>query len=164
MLPVSSWPPGPPGASLSPFGRPREINVSCHCHGYIIPKGAWIVNTGGGNRVVMFVPSWRKDLYYQPSRQMGSGLLPGSLPPGPIRPTHDQCLEAWRAWQRKTGITGEVMPKPGRVAPNWDGWRYVPAPSRTLVQPCSGGLVVADGQNVVITGSGSAHIIEAFSV
>lgn len=164
MLPVSAWPPGPPGASLSPFGRPRTINVSCHRHGYVIPKGAWYAHTGS-NQVVMFVPSWRRDLYNQPDQQMGTGFLPGSPPnPGRTRPTHDQCLEMWRAWQRATGITGPVMPIPGRVPPNWDGWRYVNAPSRTLVPPNSGGLVVADGQNVVITGGGCAHIIEAFSV
>lgn len=163
MLPVSAWPPGPPGASLSPFGKPRHINVACHCNGYVLPKGAWIVHTGP-NQVRMFVPSWRRDLYHQPNKQMGSELLPGSPAVGRQRPTHDQCLEAWRAWQRKTGITGEVMPRPGRVPPNFDHWWFVPAPSRTLVQCGSSGLVVADGQNVVITGSGHATIIEAYSV
>jgi hypothetical protein len=164
MLPVSAWPPGPPGASLSPFGKPRNVNICNGC--CVLPKGAWIVNTGGSNRVVMFVTDWRWALFNQPTRQMGTGFLPGSPPnPGPTRKTHDQELEAWRAWQRATGCNdGPLWPPPGRTPPNWDGWGYVPAPSRTLVQPCASGLVVADGQNVVLTGSGCATIIEAFSV
>ena len=115
----------------------------------------------------MFVTSWRKALYYQPTRQMGTGYLPGAPPqPGPPRMTHDQRLEAWRAWQRQTGCNeGPIQPIPGRVPPNWDGWMYIPGvPSRTLVQPNSAGLVVADGENVLITGGGCATIIEAFSV
>ena len=165
MLPVSAWPPGPPGASLSPFGKPREINLSWHPCGYIIPKGAWVVNTTS-NQVVMFITSWRRALYNQPTQQMGTGFLPGSPPPpGPTRPTHDQCLERMRAVERTTGQNfSPVLPNPGRTPPNWDGWMYVNAPSRTLVQPNSGGLVVADGQNVVVIGSGCAHIIEAYSV
>lgn len=165
MLPVSAWPPGPPGASLSPFGKPRCIDMSCHPCGCILPKGAWVVHTGS-NQVVMFVTSWRKALDHQPQRQMGTGFLPGSPPnPGPTRPTHDQALEAWRAWQRQTGRNeGPIWPPPGRVPPNWDGWMYINAPSRTLVPPNSAGLVVADGENVVLTGGGGAIIIEAFSV
>lgn len=213
MLPVSAWPPGPPGASLSPFGRPRTIRVpSC---GYVLPKGAWVVQTGG-NQVVMFRPSWQADLYRQPARQMGTGYLPGQtrwtgsgrraspqpwragpLPTtatpvttgagaqpksaltfannarpsswswsGPCkRPTHDQALEAWRAWQRRTGNTDPpIRPLPGRVPPNFAGWRFVGAPSTTLIPFGSGGLVLADGQNVVITGGGCANITQAFSV
>lgn len=164
MLPVSAWPPGPPGASLSPFGKPRNIDLSRRCKGYVLPKGAWIVQTGH-NKVVMFRPSWRRDLYNQPTRQMGTGFLPGSPPPpGPTRPTHDQSLEAWRAWQRKTGRTGSIWPQPGRVPPNFAGWRHVKAPHVTLVHPCSGGTVLADGQNVVIVGEGCANITQAFSV
>ena len=69
----------------------------------------------------------------QPSRQMGTGFLPGSMqwsrarPPGPWskgpfwrRPTHDEYLECWRAWQRCIGWTDPVIrPLPGRVPPNW---------------------------------------------
>ena len=165
MLPVSAWPPGPPGASLSPFGKPQTVNVSCHRHGYVIPKGAWVVSTTS-NQVMMFFPSWKRDLYHQPTKQMGTGFLPGAPPnPGPTRPTHDQCLERMRAWERKTGRNfSPVLPNPGRNPPNWDGWAYVPAPGRTLVQGNSAGLVIADGQNVVITGGGCATITEAFSV
>lgn len=161
MLPVSAWPPGPPGAQLSPFGRQRTINLACHVNGYILHKGAWIVNTDTTNEVVMFNPT-----YADATQQMGTGYLPGSPPPpGPTRPTHDQSLEAWRAWQRKTGINfGPIWPTPGRAPPNWDGWQYVPSPMRTLIKPCHSGLVLADGQNVVITGTGSATIIEAYSV
>lgn len=167
MLPVSAWPPGPPGSSLSPFGKPRTIDLACFTQGFVLPKGAWIAHTGSGNQVVMFVPSWRKALYHQPQRQMGTGFLPGSPPPpGPTPPTYDQRLEAWRAWQRKTGNNWGPTPPgpPGRTPPNWGGWTFVNAPSRVMVRPCSGGLVVADGQNVVLTGAGCATLIEAFSV
>jgi hypothetical protein len=171
MLPVSAWPPQAPGSALSPFGAPRTVNVgSC---GYVLPKGAWIVQTGS-NRVVMFRPDWRKELYGQPRHQPGTGKLPGQglTPPSPcppkptcVRPTHDQYLEAWRAWQRKSGQTnGPIRPLPGRVPPNFNGWRFVNAPASTLVQNGQAGTVLADGQNVVIMGSGCATITQAFSV
>jgi hypothetical protein len=224
MLPVSSWPPGSPGASLSPFGKPREIRVSDHLHGFVIPKGAWIVVTGS-NSVIMFRPPVET---FNPARSPGTGLLPGSIPatrpprqpcppfpppsggrfwtgpgqvsinqagtatvslslsqptspcptppvppcpapsppPGPRRfPKHNTVLEAWRAWQRKTGDTEPpILPLPGRRPPNWFGWRFVNAPGSTLIPPGSSGLVVADGQNVVIGGSGFATITQAYSV
>lgn len=165
MLPVQAWPPGPPGASLSPFGKPHRVNVSRACNGYIIPKGAWVVHTEA-NQVMMFVPSWWMALQNQPQKQMGTGFLPGSAPPaGRTRLTHDQHLERWRAWQRATGINwGPIQPTPGEVPPNFAGWSYVRAPGRVLVQANSAGLVVADGENVVITGGGCATIIQAFSV
>lgn len=170
MLPVSSWPPGPPGASLSPFARPRQINVGQHCNGFVIPKGAWVVRTGA-NRVVMFMPPVRTD---NPARSPGTGLLPGQPPPPPAPPRpplrqqfvrHNDYLEAWRAWQRCVGRTDPpIRPRPGRRPPNWFGWSFRDAPSLTLVQPNSGGTVLADGQNVVIGGSGCATIIQAFNV
>ena len=217
MLPVASWPPGPPGASLSPFGRPREIDVSRHPHGFVIPKGAWVVVTGS-NRVVMFRPAVEP---YNPARAPGTGLLPGSIPisrprpPRPPRPPeranlwvgpgevtfneagtaaismslakaatptppcpepspppgprrfakHNTVLEAWRAWQRRTGDTDPpIRPLPGRRPPNWFGWRFVNAPGSTLIPSGSSGLVVADGQNVVIAGGGFATITQAYSV
>lgn len=166
MLPVSAWPPGPPGASLSPFGKPHVVNLSCQCGGFcILPTGAWVVHTGA-NQVMMFVPSWRTALQNQPTQALGTGYLPGQPgPPGPTAPTHDQYLESWRAWQRQTGINwGPIQPRPGSVPPNFGGWKYVPAPSRTLVQPNSAGLVIADGENVVLTGSGCATLIQAYSV
>ena len=79
MLPVSAWPPGPPGASLSPFGLPREIDVGRHRHGFVIPKGAWVGRTSS-NRVVMFAPPVE---HHNPPRSPGTGLLPGSIPPRP---------------------------------------------------------------------------------
>lgn len=78
MLPVSAWPPGPPGASLSPFGRPREIWVNKHPHGFVIPKGAWVVRTTS-NSVVMFSP--REDPWVGVPSTPGTGLLPGQPPP-----------------------------------------------------------------------------------
>jgi hypothetical protein len=225
MLPVSAWPPGPPGASLSPFGKPRQIRVCDHPHGFVIPKGAWIVRTGS-NFVVMFTP--RGEPWDFVSRTPGTGYLPGQIPPrrrqpppcppppcpparnsfwtGPgqvtfneagtaavqmslskappcpppvppnpppcppaVRPRfqkHNTVLEEWRAWQRATDNTDPpIRPLPGRRPPNWFGWRFDPrAPRSTLIQPGSSGLVIADGQNVVIGGSGFAQITQAYSV
>lgn len=175
MLPISSWPPGPPGADLSPFGKPRQVNVSAHCNGFVIPKGAWVVRTTS-NRVVMFTPRVRND---NPARSPGTGLLPGSIPPRRNQPPpcppcppqvkefmrYNDYVEAFRAWQRRTGNTDPpIRPLPGRRPPNWFGWRFVSAPAVTLVHPNSGGTVLADGQNVVIAGGGCATIIQAFSV
>jgi hypothetical protein len=80
--------------------------------------------------------------------------------------THNAYLEAWRAWQRATGNTDPpIRPIPGRVPPNFFGWRRDPcAPATVLVNPNSGGTVLADGQNVVIAGAGFANITQAFSV
>lgn len=172
MLPVSAWPPGPPGASLSPFGKPRQINVGCCVNGFVIPKGAWVVQTGS-NSVVMFFPPVVNS---NPARTPGTGMLPGSIPPGQpmcgcppkgprFRP-FNETVEAFRAWQRRTGNTDPPLRQfAGRRPPNWFGWKYVSAPSTTLVPPgASGVLVIADGQNVVITGSGCATITQAYSV
>lgn len=210
MLPVSAWPPGPPGASLSPFGKPRQIAVFKHPHGFVIPKGAWIVTTTA-NSVVMFSP--KGDPWVGVNQTPGTGFLPGQIPPPPhppsppckagrrpstaspattaggARPTsspttatvaapsskscqpprrfqkHNTVLEAWRAWQRQIGRTPPpVRPTPGRRPPNWFGWKLVCAPGATLVHPYSAGLVVADGQNVVIGGGGCATITQAYSV
>jgi hypothetical protein len=249
MLPVSAWPPGPPGDTLSPFGQPRDINLSWYPWGYVLPKGAWVVQTGS-NQVVMFRPQVQ---HYNPARVPGTGILPGQGPgygpqpppspswppsgsgqtlqvqaqirkngppevqlkarnPGPptidpmaqsiattarwmgvavtppraananfpqrnfdqsgvscetwTRPTHDEYLEGWRAWQRRTGRTDPpIRPLPGRVPPNFFGWQPDPcAPGTILVNMCSGGTVLADGQNVVITGAGFANITQAYSV
>jgi hypothetical protein len=141
MLPVSAWPPGPPGASLSPFGKPRQICVgSC---GFVIPKGAWIVNTGS-NSVVMSRPCVATST--NRARTPGTGLLPGENPP----------LPQFKRWKGRE--------PPGHRPPNWFGWQFVPAPTSTLLSPGQSGLVVADGQNVVITGSGFATITQAYSV
>jgi hypothetical protein len=161
MLPVSAWPPGPPGASLSPFGQPRDICVpSC---GYVLPKGAWVVQTGS-NRVVMFRPPV---IPYNPARVPGTGRLPGSMPqtrpcgcpPKPPLnwPKFNDQVEWYRAH-------GRIAPRPGSRPPNFFGWAFVNAPSTTLIPSGSGGLVLADGQNVVITGSGTANITQAYSV
>lgn len=154
MLPVSAWPPGPPGASLSPFGKPRQICVGCN--GFVIPKGAWVVQTGS-NRVVMFFPPV---VPYNPARTPGTGLLPGSIPPA--RPPCGCPPEPGPPRFRKFNDT--PLRPPGRRPPNWFGWRLVCAPSSTLVPSCSAGLVVADGQNVVIAGGGFATITQAYSV
>jgi hypothetical protein len=217
MLPVSAWPPGPPGASLSPFGKPRQIDAGGH--GFVIPKGAWFVVTGS-NRVIMFTPTY--DPWEFVSRTPGTGYLPGQIPPkrppqppcppqlparsniwtgpgqvtidangtaavqmslsqptascpptpcppSPRRPRfqkYNDTVEAFRAWQRATGNTDPPLrPLAGRRPPNWFGWRFDPkAPSSTLVNQNSSGLVVADGQNVIIAGGGWAQITQAYSV
>jgi hypothetical protein len=153
MLPVSAWPPGPPGASLSPFGQPRQVKVCGN--GFVIPKGAWIVATGS-NRVVMFYPPV---VNVNPARTPGTGLLPGTIPP---TPPPCGCQPGPPPF-RKFNDTIPIRP-PGRRPPNWFGWKFVPAPSSTLVPSGASGLVIADGQNVVITGSGCATITQAYSV
>ena len=88
MLPVSAWPPGPPGDSLSPFGLPRQIWVSQHPNGFVIPKGAWVVRTTS-NRVIMFAPPVQ---HHNPPRSPGTGLLPGSIPANrPPQPRPPPC-------------------------------------------------------------------------
>lgn len=158
MLPVSAWPPGPPGASLSPFGKPRAVSVGSS--GYVIPKGAWIVATGS-NQVVMYFPPVVNS---NPARTPGTGILPGAVPPSkcgcpqPQWPKFEDRVE----WYRSQGRSG---PRPGSQPPNFFGWKFVCAPSATLVPPgASGTLVIADGQNVVITGSGCATLTQAYSV
>lgn len=167
MLPVQAWPPGSPGASLSPFGQPRQVCIDCN--GFVIPKGAWVVSTGA-NCVKMFFPPVQP---CNPCRTPGTGLLPGSIPPKrpppcgccPLPPTYNEAVECFRAWQRATGDTDPPLrPIPGFRPPNFFGWKFVPAPSSTLVPPCASGLVVADGQNVVIQGGGFAQITQAYSV
>lgn len=204
MLPVQAWPPGSPGASLSPFGKPRTVNIGCN--GFVIPTGAWIVATSS-NRVVMFRPPVSTA---NPARSPGTGLLPGSIPPArtppfdwpcpprpprtppafdwpcppvtppvippvpPVPPSnvfrpnfrrYNDTVEAFRAWQRATGNTDPPLrPLAGRRPPNWFGWQFVNAPCSVLIGGNRSGLVIADGQNVVIVGGGTATITQAFSV
>jgi hypothetical protein len=173
MLPVSAWPPGPPGASLSPFGMPRQVGVGCN--GFVIPTGAWIVATAA-NSVVMYYPPVIPN---NPARTPGTGLVGRAVPPSPPCGCPPPCppkgpppfrrfddvLEGFRAWQRKTGDAGPpIYPFAGRRPPNWFGWTFVNAPFSTLLRPYASGLVIADGQNVVITGSGCATITQAYSV
>ena len=167
MLPVSAWPPGSPGASLSPFGQPRQVGIGSN--GFVIPTGAWIVVTTSNSVVMFFPPAVNSN----PARTPGTGLLPGSVPVtspcecGPPKQflPFNQTVENYRAWQRATGRTDPPLyPFAGRRPPNWFGWTFVPAPMSTLVPAASSGLVIADGQNVVITGSGCATITQAYSV
>ena len=170
MLPVSAWPPGPPGDALSPFGRPRDICVNGP-NGFVIPAGAWVVATTS-NRVMMFRPQVTP---FNPPRSIGTGILPGqpdipSPPPCgcsnvfiPKFLKFNDAVERQRAFTQRTGLP-PLRPLAGRRPPNWYGWAFVDAPSSTLVQYNSSGLVIADGQNVVIQGSGLATITQAYSV
>lgn len=246
MLPVSAWPPGPPGSQLSPFGRPRTVRLNEHPRGYVLPKGRWVVQTGS-NRVVMFRPPPNDWWTNNPPRTPGTGYLPGQgpgygpRPPPPPPPTwcpprpdaimhfhvranaapsapsrgvgagagswaaspapiaaeapaspqtrfssqenfrvsretgwrprppyrfwkHNEYVEAWRAWQRAIGRTDPpIRPLPGRRPPNFFGWSFTRAPGSTLIPAGSAGTVVADGQNVVITGAGHANVTQAYN-
>ena len=168
MLPVQAWPPGSPGASLSPFGKPRQVGIGSN--GFVIPTGAWIVATSS-NQVVMFYPPVVNS---NPARTPGTGLLSGEVPveppcgcgPSPKRfRKFNDTVEDYRAWQRASGRTDPPLYQfAGRRPPNWFGWNFVPAPMSTLIPAGSSGLVIADGQNVVITGTGCATITQAYSV
>jgi hypothetical protein len=167
MLPVSAWPPGSPGSGLSPFGSPRQITVGAN--GYILPKGAWVVQTTT-NSVVMNVPPV---INYNPARAPGTGMLPGSgsAPCGCARCSqqflrYNDYVECWRAWQRASGQTNPpIRPLAGRRPPNWFGWTQAPLTNPITVVPSnSGGTVLADGENIHVIGSGFATIIQAFSV
>jgi hypothetical protein len=186
MLPISAWPPGAPGSSLSPFGSPWTVNAATSPTGFILPKGKWIVQTGG-NQVVMRVPSVT---WGGPPVAPGTGLLPGTgvpppqpppgLPPpvGPWTPAlKSNCpgpqpwqwpkyldfLMAWRAWQRQVGRTDPpIRPLPGRRPPNWFGWFPAAGQVLTLLGPGQSGQVTADGQNVAIAGGGCSTVIQVF--
>lgn len=161
MLPVSAWPPGPPGSSLSPFGTPKDICVPSM--GYVLPKGAWVVQTGG-NQVVMYRPPV---VAYNPARVPGTGVLPGQAPRQP--PSRCGCPPT-REWPKFNDQVewyrahGRIAPKPGSRPPNWFGWTFVNAPFSVLLASGQSGLVLADGQNTVITGGGFATVTQAFSV
>lgn len=103
MLPVSSWPPGPPGAPLSPFGRPRTVNLASHPQGFVIPKGAWAVQTGS-NQVLMFRPSVDEYLWNNPPRTPGTGFLPGQGPG--YGPPTQPCRPCSQAQARGFGARG----------------------------------------------------------
>lgn len=52
----------------------------------------------------------------------------------------------------------------GLQPPNFFGWFPAPGWVNTLIGPNSTGTVLADGQNVAITGSGCAYIMQVYSV
>jgi hypothetical protein len=95
--------------------------------------------------------------------QPASSPPPRPCPPTPCPPTpqsfpkFDTVVQAYRD-------RGKIGPPPGRRPPNWFGWNFVNAPYSTLVNQGSSALVVADGQNVVISGGGFATITQAYSV
>jgi hypothetical protein len=109
---------------------------------------------------------------FNPARSPGTGLLPGSVPVNPLpNPSpflrYNDYVEAWRARQRRTGRTDPpIRPLAGHRPPNWFGWRQVaPGPNTfTMIGPNAAGTVLADGENVQLVGSGTATIIQAFSV
>lgn len=194
MLPVSSWPPRAPGTDLSPFGKPMCVPsgfvlpkgawivrttgasvIMCVRRAYADIWGqnpARVPGTGvlPGQGFTPPQPGPITPIPLYPPRNSNATPRQSVInpPPCPTRrswPTSDQVLEAFRAWQRKTGRTDVTGPPPGRRPPNWFGpcTDRSPAIRTTLVQPNSAGTVLADGQNVMIWGNG-AMIMQAFSV
>ena len=137
MLPVTTRPPKRPGSWGSPFGRPEEIDLSNH------PDERPRARAGNGIYVlpksawyVECGPGNRTQLYY-------------SLEEFSEHPEHPH------PW----------MARP----PEW-GHLPTPPPSDSndvrkmeLISPGKAGSVYADGQNVVIEGTGKATIIQVFS-
>jgi hypothetical protein len=141
MLPTQSMPPFAPGSFNSPFGAPQIVDVDCGGIGcYALPHGAWYVNCDGGTWVVFLIVPWQPDAFANPCRAPGTGLIFEPFPVTDPRPPPD-----WLP-----------CPPPPPVPSQPDEW--------VLVQPGCSGLVLADGENVLITGSGTATIIQAFSV
>ena len=76
--------------------------------------------------VTVFPAPWVQPfLQDNPCRAPGTGILPGTIRPNPccpprvLWPTHDQYLEAWRAWQRCVGWSDPVQrPQAGIRPPN----------------------------------------------
>lgn len=147
MLPVTTKPPRRPGAWGSPFGRPRQIDLSRHDdphqrpghHLFVLAKGAWIVKCGMTNTC---------KLTYKILDDDDLGHLDGD----------DHPLEPWNQ-----------KPIWGHPPPEWGRPPFPPKPSNdvmqeTLVESNKTGSVFADGQNVTIEGSGKATIIQVFSV
>ena len=133
MLPVTTRPPRRPGAWGSPFGRPREIDLSEHDdphhrpghHLYVLPKSCWIVACGSGNSCKLTYGIDDDD--HGPDDPWRNGRVPewGHLP---------------------------YPPKPSNRVLQLD-----------LIKTNSTGVTFADGQNVTIEGSGKATIIQVFS-
>lgn len=134
------------GAWGSPFGKPREVNLQRHCGRYVLPKGAWLVHTGP-NRVSMAIVDARHDPFENMTQAPGTGIRPGHCHrpdpmPYPLQPPQ------WPPLRR---------PRPQIMPPRCA--RFL-----TLVHENAVGTVFADGQNVALTGSGCALVIQVFSV
>lgn len=140
MLPTQTQPPFAPGTWGSPFSAPLVVDLDETCGCWTFPKGAWVVNCEGGNWVVFLIVPWQPAAFANPCRAPGTGLIFEPLPVTDPTPP-----PAWLP-----------CPPPPPCPPQPEEW--------ILVQPCSSGLVLADGENVLLVGSGEATIIQAFSV
>lgn len=143
MLPVTTRPPKRPGSWGSPFGPPTEIDLSHHPDPraragegiYVLPKSGWYIQCGTGNRVQLIYTLDEDE--------------------------HGEHPEPW-----KIPGSGVLAMRP----PEWGHLPYPPRPgdnsvkSMELIAPGKAGSVFADGQNVTIEGSGTATIIQVFSV
>jgi hypothetical protein len=116
--PITKWPPAAKTSDLAPPFVPMRVYRE---------------------RIARLAPSGAtRDIWGpNPCRIPGTGFLPGQLTQargrcgcgcagpcrcGGVRPTHDQALEAWRAWQRRIGRTDPpIRPIPGLRPPNFFG-------------------------------------------
>ena len=132
--PLPPCPGFPPAPVTPPPGTP--CNCGCGC---------------GGNLTQAWAPNWANP------PAAGQAASPAALATSPPPWT-------WQTWQAFIDANG-FPPPAGSQPPNWFGWYCVtPVMTMTLVGPMSSGLVLADGQNVSIQGSGNANIVEVFSV
>ena len=119
------------------------------CPGVTPPIPVSSCGCGCGNLTWAWAPNWANP----PAPGSPASTPPTSPPPW-----------TWMTWEDFIEAFGEAPPA-GSQPPNWFGWYCVtPVMSMTLIGGNSSGLVVADGQNVSIQGSGSAIIVEALNV
>lgn len=135
-------PPFPPGSFNSPFGAPQVIDLSDWGGTFTLDHGAWYVCCDGGTEVVLLIFPWQPEAFANPARAPGTGLIYENPPP----------------------TTPFPPPAPWTVCVPPSQVPQIQPHECILVQPGMTGLVLADGQNVLVVGSGSATIIQAFSV
>lgn len=153
MLPVITRPPRRPGSWGSPFGRPTEIDLSHHPDPraragegiFVLMQGGWYIQCGPGNNVKLTYKLLDDE----------HGHLDGEGHP-------------WEPW--KSPGTGVLGSRPPMHPPNWSEPPYPPRPGDNdirqmeLIANGKAGGVWCDGQNVTLEGSGTATIIQIFSM
>ena len=154
-VPGVTWnnPTRAPGTGFLP-GQPDPAPLP-PCPGFppapVTPPPGTPCNCGCGNLTQAWAPNWANP------PAAGQAASPAALATSPPPWT-------WQTWQAFIDANG-FPPPAGSQPPNWFGWYCVtPVMTMTLVGPMSSGLVLADGQNVSIQGSGNANIVEVFSV
>ena len=133
-------PPFAPGSFNSPFGAPQVIDLSEWPGAFTLEHGAWVVCCDASTSVVFLIFPWQPEAFANPCRAPGTGLIFENPPPTtPFPPP--------APWSVCTPPQPMLQPH-----------------ECVLVQPGMSGLVLADGQNVLIVGTGVATVIQAFSV